>query len=60
MRHCKLLEQAREEFRFVEVVAALPDISQATIRKALDALAQEGAVEAGRGRSATWRRRGIN
>ncbi len=55
-----VLEQAREEFRFVDIVAALPDISQATIRKALNALAREGAVEASRGRSATWRRRGIN
>jgi len=55
-----VLQQARDEFRFVEVAAALPDISQATIRKALNALAQEGAVEAGRGRSASWRRRSIN
>jgi len=55
-----VLEQTSAEFRFVDIVAALPDISQATIRKALNALAQEGAVEAGRGRSATWRRRGID
>lgn len=55
-----VLEQTRPEFRFVDVVAALPDISQATIRKALNQLVQEGNVESGRGRSATWRRRGIN
>lgn len=55
-----ILEQARPEFRFVDVVAALPDISQATIRKALNELAREGKVESGRGRSATWRRHGIN
>lgn len=53
-----VLEQARDEFRFIDLVAALPDISQATIRKALNQLAQDGLVEVGRGRSATWRHRG--
>jgi Fic family protein len=53
-----VLEQARDDFRFIDLVAALPDISQATIRKALNQLAQDGAVKAGRGRRATWRRRG--
>lgn len=55
VRH-HVLEQARAEFRFVDIVAALPDISPATIRKALNELAREGAVRPGRGRSATWRR----
>jgi len=31
-----VLEQARPEFRFVDIVAALPDISPATIREALN------------------------
>ncbi len=53
-----VLEQASAEFRFVDVVVALPDISQATIRNALNQLARDGRVESGRGRSAVWRRRG--
>lgn len=52
-----VLGQARSEFRFVEIVAALPDISPATIRKALNELARDGLLEPGRGRSARWRRR---
>ena len=51
-----VLEQARSNFRFVEIEAALPDISNATIRVALRALVAEGKVEAGRGRNAVWRR----
>ena len=54
-----VLEQARPEFRFVDIVAALPDISPATIREALNELAREGKVDSGRGRSAVWRRQGI-
>ncbi len=46
-----VLEQARPEFRFVDIVAALPDISPATIREALNELAREGKVDSGRGRS---------
>jgi len=45
-----VLEQARPEFRFVDIVAALPDISPATIREALNELAREGKVDSGRGR----------
>ncbi len=51
-----VLEQAPAEFRFVEIEASLPDISQATIRNALKELANEGRVRAGRGRSAHWTR----
>jgi len=43
----------------VDIVAALPDISPATIREALNELAREGKVASGRGRSAVWRRQGI-
>lgn len=51
-----VMEQAPATFRFVDVEAALPDVSAATIRLALKALADDGKVEAGRGRSAQWRR----
>lgn len=51
-----VLEQAPAEFRFADVAAALPDISQATIRKALNALAADRRVRPGRGRSARWTR----
>lgn len=51
-----VLAQAAREFRFIEIVDALPDISQATIRNALNELADEGLVRAGRGRSASWHR----
>jgi Fic family protein len=51
-----ILTQAPRSFRLAQIVDALPDISQATIRKALEALKAEGRLEVGRGRSATWRR----
>jgi DNA-binding GntR family transcriptional regulator len=34
----------------------LPDISDATIRAAADALRDEGVLKVGRGRSAVWER----
>jgi Fic family protein len=51
-----VLDQAPRTFRLAQIAHALPDISQATIRNALEALKTEGRVEAGRGRSAMWRR----
>jgi hypothetical protein len=51
-----ILTQAPRSFRLAQVVDALPDVSQATIRKALDALKAEGRLQVGRGRSATWTR----
>jgi Fe2+ or Zn2+ uptake regulation protein len=45
-------------FRIADVRAALPGISDPTIRLALDALKTEGVIAVdGTGRSATWRRR---
>lgn len=51
-----VLTQAGPEFRFQDLVLALPDISQATLRNALAQLADEGHVKAGRGRGAVWAR----
>lgn len=51
-----ILTQAPRSFRFAQIVDALPDISQATIRNALDALKAEGLLSAGRGRGASWTR----
>jgi Fic family protein len=51
-----ILTQAPRSFRFPQIVDALPDISQATIRNALDGLKAEGLLSVGRGRSATWTR----
>lgn len=51
-----IVDQAPRTFRLAQIAHALPDISQATIRNALEALKAEGRVEAGRGRSARWRR----
>jgi hypothetical protein len=51
-----VLGRAPRTFRLAQIAHALPDISQATIRNALEALKTEGRVEAGRGRSAMWRR----
>lgn len=51
-----ILTQAGDQFRFSEIAVALPDISQPTIRNALNELAVEGRVIAGRGRGATWKR----
>jgi Fic family protein len=52
------LNEAPREFRFTEAAAALPGISQATIRSALNKLRDEGLFKAGRGAGATWRRLG--
>jgi hypothetical protein len=51
-----VLTQAPHSFRFAQIVAALPDISQATIRNALNALRDEGHLEVGLGKSAMWTR----
>ncbi len=51
-----VLTQAPRSFRFAQIADALPDISQATIRNALDGLKAEGMLSAGRGRSASWTR----
>lgn len=51
-----ILTQAPHTFRLAQIVDALPDISQATIRNALDGLKAEGRLRAGRGRSASWAR----
>jgi len=51
-----ILTQAPRSFRLAQIADALPDISQATIRNALDGLKAEGRLEVGRGRSATWTR----
>jgi Fic family protein len=52
-----VLAQAPRRFRLAQIADALPDISQATIRDALDELRDEGHLTVGRGRSATWERR---
>jgi len=49
-------DQAPRRFRFAQIVDALPDISQATIRIALDELRDEGLLTASRGRRALWER----
>lgn len=51
-----ILHHAPSPFRWTQVVAALPDISPPTIRKALNKLRVEGLVSAGQGRSAQWTR----
>jgi hypothetical protein len=52
-----VLYHAAPIFRIADIRAALPGISDQTIRLALDTLKREGAVTAeGTGRSATWRR----
>jgi Fic family protein len=53
-----ILTQAPRSFRFAQIADALPDISHATIRNALDKLKAEGRLEVGRGRSASWTRSG--
>jgi Fic family protein len=49
-----VLTQAPRSFRFAQIVAALPDISQATIRNALNGLRDEGRLDVGLGKSAMW------
>lgn len=50
------LHEAPRAFRFQEAVIALPGISSATIRAALNSLRDDGAFEATRGAGARWRR----
>jgi Fic family protein len=53
-----VLAHAPAVFRIADIRAALPGISDATIRNALDELRSAGKVEVdGTGRSATWSRR---
>jgi Fic family protein len=51
-----VLTQAPQSFRLAQIADALPDISHATIRNALDGLKADGHLAVGRGRSATWTR----
>jgi Fic family protein len=49
-----ILRHGPATFRWADLVAALPDISQASLRNVLAALKAEGAVSSGLGRSAVW------
>jgi Fic family protein len=51
-----VLAQAPRSFRFAQIVAALPNISQATIRNALNGLRDDGYLGVGLGKSARWTR----
>lgn len=51
-----ILTQAPRSFRLAQIADALPDISHATIRNALDGLKAEGRLDVGRGRGASWTR----
>ncbi len=51
-----ILTQAPRRFRLAQIADALPDISQATIRDALEGLRADGLLTVGRGRSAMWER----
>jgi Fic family protein len=51
-----ILMQAPRRFRLAQIVDALPTISQATIRGALDDLREEGEITGRRGRGALWER----
>ncbi len=51
-----ILTQAPRRFRLAQIADALPDISQATIRDALEELRAGGLLTVGRGRSAMWER----
>jgi Fic family protein len=51
-----ILTQAPRRFRLAQIADALPDISQATIRDALEELRGEARLTVGRGRSAVWER----
>lgn len=51
-----ILDQAPRRFRLAQIADALPDISQATIRDALEGLRTDGKLIVGRGRSAMWER----
>ncbi len=51
-----ILTQAPLRFRLAQIADALPDISAATIRDALEDLRAEDELRVGRGRSAMWER----
>jgi Fic family protein len=51
-----ILSQAPRRFRLAQIVEALPSISQATIRDALDELRSDGLVTGSRGPAALWER----
>jgi Fic family protein len=51
-----VLNEAPKSFRFAQVQAALPGISEATVRHVLTALRVEGKLAADRGPKALWRR----
>lgn len=51
-----ILTQAPRRFRLAQIADALPDISAATIRDALEVLRREGVLDVGRGRAAAWER----
>jgi Fic family protein len=51
-----ILTQAPRRFRLAQIADALPDISQATIRDALEQLRSTGVLSVGRGRGAMWER----
>ena len=51
-----VLSQAPQRFRLAQIADALPDISPATIRDALEELRREGRLVVGRGRTAVWER----
>lgn len=51
-----VLHEGPKSFRFTEAVAALPGISPATIRQAMNDLRDEGKFSVNRGRAAVWRR----
>lgn len=51
-----VLTQGPRRFRFVQIVDGLPDISQATIRDALEELRADRHLTVGPGRAAMWER----
>jgi Fic family protein len=51
-----ILSHAPRRFRLAQVSDALPDISEATIRNALEDLRAQGRLRVGRGRTAMWER----
>ncbi len=51
-----VLDHAPSAFQIADVHRALPGVSRATIRLVLNELRDAGKIEAGTGRSATWKR----
>jgi Fic family protein len=51
-----VLAEAPAQFRAVEIGAAFPDVSPATVRNALNALRDDGLLTPTRGRAAVWTR----